>query len=301
MGCWNETCGLSNLAIKSGERIKFFILAKVGKNSKTYYTNDMYIPLCLPMNGEYDDYGSVEKINSEFKETEELLKNLELYTVLSDDEEFKKYEFESLSQLIEDISRDDIYFNYHKEYYPLTLAMYHEDLYNTLVKDYATRKPYNKNVNIKDLWKDKIDRHYRKYVKRFNELKELLKLGIMKDEDECEYFELALSEPVFRTSQYSFDFTKAYMKFLNDDNIELYKELLSDFIMFSYTLSSLRSGFFCVSGLGSQSNEMHIPKLIAEWVLKYIENYKKDYEEEYEEDFNDDYLKETVYFSDYIG
>ena len=59
MGCWNKTCGLSNLHITAGTPVYVFVLEK----NKTYdhcYSTSLFSPLLLPFEAEYDDYGGGE-------------------------------------------------------------------------------------------------------------------------------------------------------------------------------------------------------------------------------------------------
>jgi hypothetical protein len=59
MGCWNKTCGLSNLHIHAGTPVYVFVL----EQNKTYehcYSTGLFAPLLLPFESVYDDYGGGE-------------------------------------------------------------------------------------------------------------------------------------------------------------------------------------------------------------------------------------------------
>lgn len=59
MGCWNKTCGLSNLHITAGTPVYVFVLEK----NKTYdhcYSTGLFSPVLLPFESTYDDYGGGE-------------------------------------------------------------------------------------------------------------------------------------------------------------------------------------------------------------------------------------------------
>lgn len=71
MGCWNETCGLTNLPIRSGEPVAAIALQLSKKAvSNTYresawiYPDDHYTPVGFPVFGEYDDYGNVQNVRT---------------------------------------------------------------------------------------------------------------------------------------------------------------------------------------------------------------------------------------------
>ena len=72
MGSFNVACSVSSISISSGEKVMFIpLLPKhyrhkaphlVQKNTSLTYPNDYFDPFCLPIEGKYNDYGSVEDI-----------------------------------------------------------------------------------------------------------------------------------------------------------------------------------------------------------------------------------------------
>jgi hypothetical protein len=56
MGSWSVSCGISNIAITSGHKC---VLLPIKKHKGEYLD---YIPACIPIFGEYDDYGGIEDI-----------------------------------------------------------------------------------------------------------------------------------------------------------------------------------------------------------------------------------------------
>lgn len=71
MGCWNETCGISNLPILAGEKIRVFLLARgradSWKHGGTHYIDDLWMPLSMGIRAKYNDYGGVEEVVVESK------------------------------------------------------------------------------------------------------------------------------------------------------------------------------------------------------------------------------------------
>lgn len=296
MGCWNETCGLSHLPIKYKEDVRFVILFEVNghKRKEGIYYNDEYAPLCLPMSGKYNDYGSIENVDIELSITLELLKNLKLFIK---NDGYVPYEFEDIEKFLDDIGGEEIYFYCGHTYYRLRIIMYHKSLFDLLVNSFSSRVPYNhqKKDTIKLLWKDRINRHYEKFLNLKDEIKDCT------DKNEIEKYESmllfrALQEPVFSSSQYSYNFVREYEKYISNENFDKYSDLLIDYIMFTESLAVGRQGFFSLSGSGSQDTEMYVQKLIAEWSLSFIENARKDEDWDILED--DDDIKETVFWYD---
>ena len=70
MGCWNETCGITQLPIKSGDPVVLVFIAHVGDRNRDHsgfcYINDQWSPKFLPIFGFYNDYGSVEDIQEDW-------------------------------------------------------------------------------------------------------------------------------------------------------------------------------------------------------------------------------------------
>lgn len=61
MGCWNKTCGLSNLAIHEGEPVMVFTLVQNNDISDFCYSTALYSPVLLPFYSHYNDYGAGER------------------------------------------------------------------------------------------------------------------------------------------------------------------------------------------------------------------------------------------------
>lgn len=71
MGSYNAACSISGLSLAAGQRLAFIPLVKNRylKEDKLpipghmlIYPHDLLVPFCLPILGEYDDYGSVENV-----------------------------------------------------------------------------------------------------------------------------------------------------------------------------------------------------------------------------------------------
>ena len=59
MGCWNKTCGISNLFIEAGEKVYVFALEQNLHHDRCYSTA-FWKPVMLPFLSEYNDYGGGE-------------------------------------------------------------------------------------------------------------------------------------------------------------------------------------------------------------------------------------------------
>lgn len=67
MGCWNETCSLTNLPICWGEPTVAILLEQtphVSHQNGIVYPDDIFRPVGLPLCGKYDDYGNLEDVTT---------------------------------------------------------------------------------------------------------------------------------------------------------------------------------------------------------------------------------------------
>lgn len=64
MGCWNKTCGLSNLYITAGTEVYVFVLEDKHRDNERCYSTALWSPLLLPFTAVYDDYGGGEQSSS---------------------------------------------------------------------------------------------------------------------------------------------------------------------------------------------------------------------------------------------
>lgn len=60
MGCWNKTCGISNLHIHNGQPVYVFVLEENVNRDSFCYSSCLYKPCLLPFNSFYNDYGAGE-------------------------------------------------------------------------------------------------------------------------------------------------------------------------------------------------------------------------------------------------
>lgn len=71
MGCWNETCGITQLPICYRDKVRMILIVKseldtrVNSNVCYHYTTDLWMPFGLPLKGTYDEYGGLENIEKD--------------------------------------------------------------------------------------------------------------------------------------------------------------------------------------------------------------------------------------------
>ena len=65
MGCWNETCGLTNLPIFSGEKTCAVIIEEMRPYNKSCLSAENWCPIGPAIWGDYSGYGYIEDIPDE--------------------------------------------------------------------------------------------------------------------------------------------------------------------------------------------------------------------------------------------
>ncbi len=61
MGCWNKTCGLTNLPIYHGDKVVTFLIVESPYQDSMCYNNALWQLIPLPIYGEYNDYGWMDE------------------------------------------------------------------------------------------------------------------------------------------------------------------------------------------------------------------------------------------------
>lgn len=186
MGCFNTTGFLSKLPILHGDRVVCF-LGKININADVYGFTPYHVfslvsPICLPIYGQYDDYGSIENIDDSLVKT--LLENLTDVDCESLCNGIRdcgyspiKYELEHWGYKNGKMPKDDwkkkrveqilpILKLYKIETIPV-LLFEHEDFYNKLTEGPATLTFWNDEKPQFDLFYESLDK-YNELVKKFD-------------------------------------------------------------------------------------------------------------------------------------
>lgn len=177
MGCWNETCGLSSLPIRAGDEIALIALYGSGELG--------YSPMCVPIYGEYDDYGGIKNIQNQltvnllFNEMNRLIGTGKLYIPMSEDEPSewdKEKHFKSSKDMLDCITqgyiegknrsyRDDVEY----DICHVTCMMIHKRILDAIISEYGERKPYNCGDELRTCWSEIIERDRTKYLEVMSE------------------------------------------------------------------------------------------------------------------------------------
>lgn len=302
MGCWHATCGVSRLPIRYGEPVRAFLI--VGKRhglnhafrdkdwkaggrewrngwwSGFTYSEDVFAPRCLPLKATYNDYGSIENIEGG------LNAQIVLAQFQTDLMEFPKGEHSipveisknmSLYELIDAIERDAVtVYDYSREATPVGLFLVHEAVYQALI-----------NTKYDECDLAYFQKQAYKQVDQIEEYVSLIEKGTVDDRVK------AFAQDVYATTDCfgflpSIFFYKHWLRakatadetFLDSGEFKTLVQDMAEFAKFSHEMSCARIAWMPQCGKGSQDDNTHGHKAIAEAVLAYHEKLLKEYEDE---------------------
>lgn len=295
MGCWNETCYMSNLPILWGDKIALIVLGptSIQKISENCYPEDNYVPLGFPIIGEYDDYGGIENavINPYMEQYLQTFAKLYHKKTGCDfyNPEYEDYQWVSFEKFLGDLCRHSLYVDavMSNKKQELEFVMIHYNLYQQLLTDMANRIPYNKTETLQVLLKNKVLSAIKecddakKYYVSINLPKHL---WVMSDtfSEKCKYsndYRWKSLDKMIDYYQNTFDET------IIDDSV-------NHMLWYKVMLYS-RKGYHCYSGGGGQSQEYQIHKIIANFILNKCEERRHDEDEGYQDE---SVLSETIFF-----
>lgn len=130
MGCWNGTCMISQLPILYHEKVKVIPIQKVSHevmpNHTICYSDTLYKPLPILLEGQYNDYGIIEFVEGDTQALIDLVVNKSDLTL---EEIRNKYtENSDVESCLRYIERDDLD--------GIGFVMIHEKLFNKLLPEY---------------------------------------------------------------------------------------------------------------------------------------------------------------------
>lgn len=267
MGCWNETCRLSNLQITADDEVVVALLVKQAEDVQRFfpcYYNTNYAPLCLPVVGKYDDYGGVKSV----KEPVHTMKLLEALDFV--DADGNEYNFSTIRNLVEEITSSAMYLVHNGEKYKLECAFYHKSLYDKLVETMTKQTPCNNSTPLADLYANKLKTFEEKFLEfekksASEDVESLMDVWSVRDN----------YRSVFKVTPFGFSFMTKSSRILNVNELRGFHEELVNYIMFALALSAGRYGFDTVSGAGGQDTSVFVQRIVAKFVLEFTENNER--------------------------
>lgn len=290
MGCWNETCGISQLPILGGDKVKLVVL--VGGNSDfisgsgTSYINEIWSPISIPISGEYNEYGSLtEDSIVEDEASAMLFDSIKRYWTQSTHEEWLSYVNNNnenpdlnLFEAIKYIERGKVTCKGYKgNEEKLGLFFILEDVYNACI---------SYNPVVADFYKNEY--YYRHYheaitndIHRFYDSLQEVKNSYSDPTDLMVNTMLAESKYITRRST-TYDFKDKIIDLIKNNVTKedpKFKKLVSmiiDYCSLVNSMSLARKMWQPQTGKGSQNDALDVYKLINKSMNKLMSIRSKE-------------------------
>lgn len=316
MGCWYSTCFMSHLPLMPGDDICIFILAPNYPDQKDglmCYPNERYTPIGFPVFAEYDDDVQVRNVREINEYMNRYLHEFATiyvkdYTICVDGEDqivYNEYEWDNTEEFVRDVVYGNLYVDRDGKKLRLEHVMVHSKLRYNLINNIAKRIPYGQKESFGDLM-------YRKILKTIEWLKgEYEHIAKIKDNEKlmAVFRENGIDFPCFRrfTDKIHLDslsrwnsLDKMARYYVETEDGIILDDILN-YILWNQVMHYSRYGYHCVSGGGSQCQEMMLQKIIAEFVIEKCNERELEAKEDMVDDKMEDeldVLSETLYFWD---
>lgn len=310
MGCWNETCAITNLPIRAGDPVVLMFLSKVMHSTEQdhaghCYANSVWTPRALPIYGKYDDYGSLEDIQ-ECYNTHYILDSMQMdiaeYRLVNHKREPKRLENNldlsnlSMEEILEAVHNDSLWVNGVGGAQPVGWMMMHAWAYNMLSEKQDTwRGQYTQQLMKKfgeEFYQVVCETVARNKSKQYG--------GVfpspVRVPDGNPY--QALSRDYARLDGYgSVRGITNYMEVLidlcaqgnsySDPSVQNVLDELGKFLIFNTNMQLLRKQYAPQSGKGSQEGLNKLHEQFFSRCLDWINTAQEGYDDEWEEDLED--------------
>lgn len=317
MGCWNGTCGVSQLPILGGDKVKAFLLLQSkyqrevmgsGTSSSTSY----FSPWFFPITAEYNDYGSIENITNDWN-SKYMLEKFQEWLLSGEVKLLDRMEcevssvdiekFQTVNEIFDCVERGSLSVKNHHEkfdksqnkwvpvggYLKIGIFLVLEDVFDAMVNEseqFMRREDGDSEFHAEFY---KTDRE--KAIEAIEKVR--LNYGDEKTMDElagCVYgyhVDRILGDVSERTN--SFKHYKSILYNPKSISIDEFMSKLNESDSFSTAMSFLRKMWMPQTGQGSQSEELCFNKALINIMSEHIEKRNVQLEEyRREEEFLDE-------------
>lgn len=296
MGCWNETCGVTQLPINHGDKVRVFVLFssecwRGAAGGGTCYTTDRWTPIGAPVQGVYDDYGGIEKIvnNDASKFLLKIIRERWVPVEDDKDEKIPPVNKLTLGQVLHFIERDRAKYKPYFKEENLGIFFVLEDVYQAMIKFDSIEPHYlEKGFRYRpqsEIYRIDIESWYKHALETFANVKkddDLLRIHLSFDMADDRIFSFSESGRGAGARPY-----KELLKGLamegvpfEDKRVQTACNTVFEILMFCNALSAQRKMWIPQCGKGGQHNDLEIYKHLNKAVASIIANRDKEDEED---------------------
>ena len=299
MGCWNGTCFISHLPIFPGDKVALIPIMQNPYEYKEFggggvcYSTHYARPMTIPIFGEYNDYGGLEKIEEKSMIVFEHFKNLFAekrlcFQQTSRAEYYTKDALTSFEGLIDAIQSGNVATeNDFEKGLKIGFVMCHVSIYDALVNENGSRMPWKHTFTMRTFY-DRVIQMIALSKTALNvESKDI------KEFSRFSFIDFPIPHELYTFKDWPLNY---YVKQYDESTEDVLRFQMLDFILFNDAVQSLRINYIPQAGAGSQCCEMLLHRVVAENVQlmckKRISDCN-DWNEPEEDQADDDLLKET--------
>lgn len=309
MGCWNQTCGLTQLHIRANQDVVVFALVKNNGVDSLCYTTPFYAPVMMPFYAKYNDYGGAEDctgigVNLVMSAIKEQLIELPVGENTCHDIAVKYDNFneELFFEAVHE-SRLFIKGNYNRQRQHVGFMMIHKDVFDHVIENRVVERYVGANngttgwdnayihITFADVQKDIaacVDHLFtagKKDLYRFDPLRGLRTLNEGKEKALVNTAAQWLSHDEYR---YSSLVRPSLMicDYVEANDREGLTEMLTEYLKAMWIdgfMMETRKFWSPQSGAGSQQQEPDGYLLLIDAMKKVLDAEKREYEEDYED------------------
>lgn len=293
MGSWNETCGLTQLPINGGDKVRAFILVDNTYEGKVqgggnYCPHDEWVPLGISVSGTYDSYGGMENIVE--NETTQLMLDLLKEGWSIDDEDKSRHNIPDTSELkLADVLNGvekgvAKYSTFVREDKTLGIMYVLEEVYQSIMEfnpiGVHYTKPQFQYKPEKIIFIEELKEWYEKSLSRF--------ANLPPGDDQTRLFYIMATSDIFTAHHRDnelFDILRnKFVELIeagvpfDDAKVQAWCNPLWEMSHFQITMMRARKFWHPQSGKGSQNQDLDIHKKLQEAVSCVI--MKRDAESE---------------------
>lgn len=188
MGCWNQTCAITNLPILSSEPVYTFFLRHTGTTADRCYSSSFWQLYPFHFTGKYNEYGSVDDCTGDFLQyiLDYIKKELVILPITSDNDIIIKREGFNVDAMFEYDHEEVLYLNSDNTYLRqepgdrFTHIQIRKNVLDTILAQMTVsiRNPelvysngvYNTDVYRIDIGYDYIHSDFTKTINQYHEL-----------------------------------------------------------------------------------------------------------------------------------
>lgn len=282
MGCWNGTCGVSQIPILSGMKVKAYLIlqspyAEAIGGAGVCYTTAHFRPWFLPVNAEYNDYGSVENIEMDWNASymlskfQQWLKKGDVRILENDECEINSPDIEKFTKLedvFDCVERGALVFKHGKKELRVGMLLVLDGIFTAMVNE-ATRY-----ISSKSCYWEKHDKEERKkFHASAVKVRETASKEKSKDTELYELlYEMQLDLRLGGLIEENLAFKHYKEEIANPKGVDI--DTLCDALeknaRFCLTMDVLRKLWIPQTGQGSQTEILSFNKVLGEAMIEHV-------------------------------